>query len=116
MISAGQVHLYEKDEVVTRKIEVREREWQEHNARLAEELDGAAWSELNWAAEHRREFMNWLSEQKTLRADDYTLLRISNLTWWANKGWDALARAAGIPWRTRRQLRREHQRGADGRL
>jgi hypothetical protein len=102
-------HLTEKWKPITRPILVEERVWLEHRAKLAEALSGAAWSDVYWASKHRRDFMDWIESVETLHADDYTETKISNLQYWANRGWDALSAAAGIPRRQRKQLKRERE-------
>lgn len=107
-------YLSQKNKPIERDVSVEETEWLANRAQLAEAIRGAAWSELTWATTHRREFIDWLAEKRssgsTLFADDYTETKIDNLITWGNRGFDALNAAAGIPWRKRRQLRRERER------
>jgi hypothetical protein len=115
MISAGRMHLYQNNQPVDReKIAIEDHVWLEHRWALAEALDGDGLSELTWAAKGRREFIDWLEQKRKndepVFNDDYAKLMYSNLVYSGNRGWDALAKAAGISWRERRKWRREHER------
>lgn len=104
-----------RNELITREIVAPEIAWLENRARLAEALNGNDWSELEWAAKHRREFVAWVDEKQSLNAlfvDDLTRVKVSNLAHWGNRGFDALNSAAGIPWRKRRRMKRERKREA----
>lgn len=110
MMSAGLVWLFGKDQPVKREIVVSEDSWLQHQPALATALPGRQWSELSWAAKHRRDFIGWITQEKasrgTLFNDDYTDARVRNFHHWANRGWDALSKAAGFSWRARRRIRR----------
>lgn len=118
MISAGRIHLYQNNQPVEReKIVVEDDVWLQHRGALAEALDGDDLSELTWAAKGRREFMDWLEQKRKndepVLNDDYTKLMYRNLVYWGNRGWDALAKVAGVSWRERRKWRREHERALE---
>jgi hypothetical protein len=117
MISLGHIHIYDRNAVVTRPLVVENKLWLEHRAALAEELTGTSWSELAAVELNRRELMDWIERKigagESFYADDYTLLQARNGTYWFNRGWDALAQAAGIPRRTRKRLKREREKSTN---
>jgi hypothetical protein len=114
MMSAGSIHLYKRNQPVDREIVVEDKVWRQHRGTLSEHLGGDELSELEWAQRGRRELIDWLEQKRrndeTLYADDFTATMLDNFIFHSNRGWRALAKAAGISWRERRRLKREHEK------
>jgi hypothetical protein len=95
---------------MSRGIAVNDGVWREHRGALSEHLPGDEHSLIESAQRHRRQFIDRMAAKRdTDEADlsEYERRLLEDFIVESRRAALVLAKASGVPWRTRRRMKRE---------